>query len=94
MAAKVPLMSIESKSVVIIGGSSGIGLAIAGDVAIRTVDVADKQSVRKLFSEVGGIDHLVVTGSSVKTGALHELSPADARAAMDGKSTLPRPPWN
>ena len=70
-------MSIESESVVIIGGSSGIGLAIArqavdagaevtiagrseakletareaiaGDVTIRTVDVADEQSVKRLF---------------------------------------------
>ena len=106
-------MSIESESVVIIGGSSGIGLAIArqavdagaevtiagrseakletareaiaGDVTIRTVDVADEQSVKRLFSEVGRIDHLVVSGSSVKTGALRDLSLADARAAMDSK---------
>lgn len=98
---------------VIIGGSSGMGLAIAkeavdagadvtiagrsqakleqgrqaiaGDVATRTVDVSDEQSVKKMFSEIGSFDHLVVTASSVRTGPFRELSLADARASMDSK---------
>jgi NAD(P)-dependent dehydrogenase (short-subunit alcohol dehydrogenase family) len=106
-------MRIEGRSVVIIGGSSGMGLAIAkeavdagadvtiagrsqakleearqaiaGDVATRTVDVSDEQSVKKLFSEIGSFDHLVVTASSVRTGPFRELSLADARASMDSK---------
>jgi NAD(P)-dependent dehydrogenase (short-subunit alcohol dehydrogenase family) len=104
---------IEGQSVVIIGGSSGMGLAIAkeavdagadvtvagrsqaklnearqaiaGDVTTRTVDVSEEQSVKRLFSEIGSFDHLVVTGSSVRTGPLRELSLADARASMDSK---------
>jgi NAD(P)-dependent dehydrogenase (short-subunit alcohol dehydrogenase family) len=106
-------MRIEGQSVVIIGGSSGMGLAIAkeavdagadvtiagrseakldeahraiaGDVVTRTVDVSDEQSVKSLFSQIGLFDHLVVTGSSVRTGPLRELPLADARASMDSK---------
>jgi NAD(P)-dependent dehydrogenase (short-subunit alcohol dehydrogenase family) len=106
-------MRIEGQSVVIIGGSSGMGLAIAkeavdagadvtiagrsqarldeahraiaGDVVTCTVDVSDEQSVKRLFSQIGLFDHLVVTGSSVRTGPLRELSLTDARASMDSK---------
>ena len=59
--------------------------AIAGDVATSTVDVSDEESVKRLFSQIGSFDHLVVTGSSVRTGPLRELSLADARASMDSK---------
>jgi NAD(P)-dependent dehydrogenase (short-subunit alcohol dehydrogenase family) len=106
-------MSMEAQSIVIIGGSSGMGLAIAkeavdagadvtiagrsqakldearqaiaGDVATCTVDLSDEHSVKRLFSQIGSFDHLVVTGSSVKTSPLRELSLADARASMDSK---------
>jgi NAD(P)-dependent dehydrogenase (short-subunit alcohol dehydrogenase family) len=106
-------MGIENELVVIIGGSSGMGLAIAkeaadagaaviiagrsqgklddaqraisGDVTSHIVDLSDEGSVTKLFESIGPFDHLVVTGSSVKTGPLRELSLADARASMDSK---------
>ena len=91
-------MSLEAQSIVIIGGSSGIGLAIAkeavdagadvtiaGDVVIRTVDLSDEDSVKRLFLQIGSFDHLVVTGGSVKTGPFRELSLAEARASMDSK---------
>jgi NAD(P)-dependent dehydrogenase (short-subunit alcohol dehydrogenase family) len=106
-------MGIENESVVIIGGSSGMGLAIAkeaadagaaviiagrsqgkldqasrviaGDVASYIVDLSEEGSVKKLFQSIGLFDHLVITGSSVKTGQLRELSLADARASMDSK---------
>jgi NAD(P)-dependent dehydrogenase (short-subunit alcohol dehydrogenase family) len=106
-------MGIENESVVIIGGSSGMGLAIAkeaadagaaviiagrsqgkldeasrviaGDVASYIVDLSQEGSVMKLFQSIGSFDHLVITGSSVKTGQLRELSLADARASMDSK---------
>ena len=106
-------MGIENESVVIIGGSSGMGLAIAkeaadsgaaviiagrsqgkldeairviaGDVATYIVDLSDEGSVMKLFQSIGAFDHLVITGSSVKTGQLRELSLADARASMNSK---------
>ena len=106
-------MGIENESVVIIGGSSGMGLAIAkeaadsgaaviiagrsqgkldeasrviaADVASYIVDLSDEGSVMKLFQSIGSFDHLVITGSSVKTGQLREISLADARASMDSK---------
>jgi NAD(P)-dependent dehydrogenase (short-subunit alcohol dehydrogenase family) len=106
-------MGIENESVVIIGGSSGMGLAIAkeaadagaavtiagrsqskldeasraiaGDVTTYIVDLSDEGSVMKLFRSIGSFDHLVISGSSVKTGQLRELSIADARASMDSK---------
>jgi NAD(P)-dependent dehydrogenase (short-subunit alcohol dehydrogenase family) len=106
-------MGIENESVVIIGGSSGMGLAIAkeaadagaavtiagrsqskldeasraiaGDVTTYIVDLSDEGSVMKLFQSIGSFDHLVISGSSVKTGQLRELSIADARASMDSK---------
>jgi NAD(P)-dependent dehydrogenase (short-subunit alcohol dehydrogenase family) len=106
-------VSIESQSVVIIGGSSGIGLAIAkeavdagadvtiagrshtrleearksiaGEVTTRAVDLTQELSVQEFFSKVGALDHLVLTGSSVKAGGLRELSLTDARASMDSK---------
>jgi len=106
-------MGIENESAVIIGGSSGMGLAIAkeaadagaaviiagrsqnklddarraisGDVITHIVDLSDEGSVKKLFGSIGSFDHLVISGSSVKTGQLRELSLADARASMDSK---------
>ena len=101
-------MGIENESVVIIGGSSGMGLAIAkeaadagaavilagrsqgrlddarrtisGDVTVHIVDVSDEKSIMKLFGSIGSFDHLVISGSSVKTGRLCDFSLADARA--------------
>src|SRR5215469_15417518 len=106
-------MGIENESVVIIGGSSGMGLAIAkeaadagaaviiagrsqrrlddarraisGDVTVYIVDVSDEKSTMKLFGSIGSFDHLVISGSSVKTGQLCDFSLADARASMDSK---------
>jgi NAD(P)-dependent dehydrogenase (short-subunit alcohol dehydrogenase family) len=106
-------MSIEAQLVVIIGGSSGIGLAIAkgavdagadvtiagrsqskleqarlaisGDVTTRSLDISDEQSLQGFFSQTGPIDHLVITGGSVKTGSFHAYSLAEARACMDCK---------
>ena len=106
-------MGIENESVVIIGGSSGMGLAIAkeaadaggaviiagrsqsrlddarraisGDVTVYIVDVSDEKSIMKLFGSIGSFDHLVISGSSVKTGQLCDFSLADARASMDSK---------
>jgi NAD(P)-dependent dehydrogenase (short-subunit alcohol dehydrogenase family) len=106
-------MTIEGQSLVIIGGSSGMGFAIAkkaveaganvtiaarsrakldqarqaiaGDVTTHTVNVLEEESVKTLFSKIGPFDHLVVSGSSVRTGPLRELSLTDARASMDSK---------
>jgi NAD(P)-dependent dehydrogenase (short-subunit alcohol dehydrogenase family) len=106
-------MTIEGQSLVIIGGSSGMGLAIAkqavdagvnvtiasrsksklgdarqalaGRVTTHPLDVSDEPSVKTLFAKIGPFDHLVVSGSSVRTGSLRELPVAEARASMDSK---------
>jgi NAD(P)-dependent dehydrogenase (short-subunit alcohol dehydrogenase family) len=104
-------MNLQGERVVIIGGSSGIGLAtakaavsagakviiagrsvqklkqaqveIGGDVEISSLDLLHEDAVKKFFAEVGIIDHLVIPGSSVKTGAFRELETSDARESLD-----------
>lgn len=105
--------SIENQRVVVIGGSSGIGLAIAkaavadgakvviasrsaeklrqasleigSAVESRPLDLTQEETVMSFFQELGTIDHLVVSGSSVKTGSLKQLAVADARSSFDSK---------
>ncbi|MBE9189622.1 SDR family oxidoreductase [Gloeocapsopsis crepidinum LEGE 06123] len=106
-------MSLANKKVVIIGGSSGIGLAtakatltaqakvlIAGrsleklqqaqqeigdEVEIRSLDLLQENAIKQFCTDVGVIDHLVIPGSSVKTGLLRELDTADAQKSMASK---------
>jgi NAD(P)-dependent dehydrogenase (short-subunit alcohol dehydrogenase family) len=58
---------------------------LPGILPSRTVDLSDEDSVKRLFSQTGSFDHLVVAGSSVETGPFRELSLADARASVDSK---------
>lgn len=106
-------MSLANKKVVIIGGSSGIGLATAkaatavqakviiagrsleklqqaqkeiGDtVETRSLDLLEEDAIKQFCTEIGVIDHLVIPGSSVITGLLHELDTADAQKSMASK---------
>ncbi len=106
-------MKLSEKKVLVIGGSSGMGLAIAAAsaragadvlIASRTesklreaaakigsgvkyypVDFTDEASVKGLVDFAGAIDHLVISGSAVKTGPLKELPIADAKSSMDSK---------
>ena len=105
--------ALKNKTVVVIGGSSGMGLAVAeksarsaarvviasrsqeklkaaaaqigGDVHWQVVDTTDEVSVSDLFERLGTVDHLVIPGSSVKTGALRELPLADGLFTMQSK---------
>jgi NAD(P)-dependent dehydrogenase (short-subunit alcohol dehydrogenase family) len=104
---------LENKTVVVIGGSSGMGLAVAenasrsgarvviasrsqdklaaaagrigGDVHWQVVDSTKEASVEDLFERLGAVDHLVIPGSSVKTGPLRELPLADGMFTMQSK---------
>ena len=104
---------LTNKTVVVIGGSSGMGLAVAkkssqsgarvviasrsqdklkaaaakigGDVHWQVVDTTDETSVADLFERLGAVEHLVIPGSSVKTGTLREMSLADGRFTMQSK---------
>ncbi len=102
---------MQNQKVVVIGGTSGMGLAIAklavargAHVIVgsrsadkvakaasetggegRVIDTTSEESVQAFFAAVGGLDHLVVTGSSVKTGTLNELPLADAEFTFRSK---------
>jgi NAD(P)-dependent dehydrogenase (short-subunit alcohol dehydrogenase family) len=104
---------LRHKTVVVVGGSEGIGRAVAeecalleakvvvtsrslekaqavaagmaGDVLGRSVDTLQEESVRALFSELGEIDHLVVSASEVRTGSLLDMPLADAEKTFRSK---------
>jgi len=50
-----------------------------------TADVTGEESVRRLFGEVGELDHLLVTASPGRPGAFLGQDLAAARSFMDGK---------
>lgn len=107
------LPAMQNQVVAVIGGTSGMGLAIAELAAARgakvivgsrsadkvaavaqqlgngaegrTVDTSSEDSVREFFAAAGELDHLVVSGSSVKTGTLRELPLADAEYTFRSK---------
>jgi NAD(P)-dependent dehydrogenase (short-subunit alcohol dehydrogenase family) len=107
-------MSLAGKRVMVVGGSSGIGLAaarrlasagarvivvgraedklarakteIGGDVETRAADLADEAAARRLFDDIGPLEHLVITaGGSPAWGPFLELEPMRLRAAFEGK---------
>jgi NAD(P)-dependent dehydrogenase (short-subunit alcohol dehydrogenase family) len=102
---------MKNQVVAIVGGTSGMGLAIAKLAAERgarvivgsrsqekvsaaateigcegrVVDSMNEESVREFFEATGTLDHLVVSGSAVKTGTLAELPLADAEFTFRSK---------
>lgn len=104
---------LHHQTVVVIGGSSGMGLALAkkasqsnarvviagrsrdkltsaaeqigGEVHWQVVDTTIEASVIDLFERLGSVDHLVIPGSSVKTGPLRDLSLTDGQFSMQSK---------
>ena len=104
-------MNFAGQKVVVVGGSSGIGLSTAelakregGEVIIASrsaeklnaaaaklgvkaiqADVANDDSVTKLFQSCGPVDHVVVTAAQLKTGPFKTVSMDDVRATMEGK---------
>jgi NAD(P)-dependent dehydrogenase (short-subunit alcohol dehydrogenase family) len=101
--------TMKGQRVVVVGGTSGMGLATvraaaalgaevvsAGrrplaqresvpGVEAAEVDITDEESVRMLFDRVGALDHVLVTASAGKPGALLDQDLATARTFMDGK---------
>jgi len=49
------------------------------------IDTTSEESVREFFGEAGVVDHVVVSGSSVKTGTLVDLPLADAEYTFRSK---------
>jgi NAD(P)-dependent dehydrogenase (short-subunit alcohol dehydrogenase family) len=101
--------ALEGQRVVVVGGTSGMGLAtvraataLGAEVVAAgrrplaerkpvvgaqqaEVDVTDEVSVRRLFEDVGELDHLLVTATAGTPGAFLDQDLAAARSFMDGK---------
>src|SRR5258707_2963987 len=108
---------LGGKKVFVVGGSSGMGFAVAklsheagatvvlasrskdkllakakelgNDVQVQELDTTREESIKAAFANVGKIDHLVIPGSSTKTGPLKSLSLADAEFTMRSKAFRP-----
>ncbi|PSU36256.1 SDR family oxidoreductase [Photobacterium lutimaris] len=90
-------MSQEKITYVIIGGTSGIGEAVAkyfdnGEnivhVASRQtgLDISDEKAVHCYFESIGAFDHLVITaGSYAPAGKVTDVAIEDAKVAFDTK---------
>lgn len=109
--------TLQHQHVVIVGGSSGMGKAIAklaasngarvtiasrneeklraaaeslqGDVNIAAVDTTDEMSVKAWAAELGTVNHLVISASSVAHGAFTDLATDDLRKMFEAKFTGP-----
>ncbi|MBO2687116.1 SDR family oxidoreductase [Shewanella algae] len=90
-------MQTDNQIYVVIGGTSGIGAELAGQlraegaqvhVASRRtgLDISDEQSVYHFFESVGAFDHLIITaGSFAPAGMVVDVELAQAKAAFDTK---------
>jgi NAD(P)-dependent dehydrogenase (short-subunit alcohol dehydrogenase family) len=73
---------------VIIASRSGERLqkaAQALNVRAIAADVTQDDAVKKLFQEVGRVDHVVVTAAVLKAGHIKQMSIEDAKATMESK---------
>ncbi|MFA0469603.1 SDR family oxidoreductase [Vibrio sp. 10N.222.51.E8] len=87
----------EQRTFVIIGGTSGIGKALAMKlrnenntvhVASRHtgLNISNEKSICEYFESIGVFDHLIVTaGSSAPAGKVTDVATADAKTAFDTK---------
>jgi NAD(P)-dependent dehydrogenase (short-subunit alcohol dehydrogenase family) len=100
---------MKQATVVVIGGLSGIGRAVAeraaaegarviavgrraapagwpAQIETATLDITDEAAVERFFSELGALDHLVVTsGPVIGSAKLAELDVNAAKEAFDVK---------
>ncbi len=88
MGLAIAKLAAERGARVIVGSRSQEKVSAAA-AAIgcegRVVDSTSEDSVREFFASTGTLDHLVVSGSAVKTGTLAELPLADAEFTFRSK---------
>jgi NAD(P)-dependent dehydrogenase (short-subunit alcohol dehydrogenase family) len=106
-------MKLKNQTVVVVGGSSGMGLGIAeavakegarviiaarnfercqqvaskigSDTEARAIDMTSEEKVEEFFKVMGCIDHLLIPGSSVKTGPIKTTSTKDVLESIGSK---------
>lgn len=90
-------MNQEKTTFVIIGGTSGIGEAVAQKfinenttvhIASRStgLDISDENAVHHYFESIGPIDHLIITaGSFAPSGKVIDVAVEEAKTAFDIK---------
>ena len=87
---------MNEQKAIIIGGTSGIGSAVAEALSQRsievkaigrsTLDITDPTAIEAYFQALGAIDHVVVTaGSQAPGGTLLDLELDRAKTAFDTK---------
>ncbi|MGO4714103.1 SDR family oxidoreductase [Bradyrhizobium sp. 2TAF24] len=59
--------------------------ALGGSVAHGVIDVTDDASVERFFAADKAYDHVVVTAADVRIAPIHDISIAEAQAAMNSK---------
>ena len=90
MGFAVAEQSLREGAKVIIASRSAEKLKAAvqklgSNAAFKELDSTNEDSIKKMFEAIGVIDHLVITGSSTKTGPLKQLSLADAEFTFRSK---------
>jgi NAD(P)-dependent dehydrogenase (short-subunit alcohol dehydrogenase family) len=83
--ATVRAAAAEGAEVVSAGRRAGTARESIGGVRQAEVDVTDEASVRRLFEDVGSLDHLLVSASPGSPGPFLEQDLAAARTFIDGK---------
>jgi len=91
-------VNLTDQHVVVLGGTSGIGAAIADlaqqngarvTVASRrsspSIDLTDPEGIETFFANLGPLDHLVVTANQPVSGPLTDLTPERLATATDIK---------
>ncbi|GAA3438665.1 SDR family oxidoreductase [Kutzneria kofuensis] len=95
-------MTLTDKKVLIVGGSSGIAAQLKSDlvaagadvtlVGRRTspaLDLTDEDSIRRLASELGEVDHIVSLAAAHANGPVTELDRDAVHTALDAKIVGP-----
>lgn len=87
--------SLEGQKIAVIGGTGGIGAALAtlaeaaGAVVVRAgraqIDTLDETSIARFFAALGPIEHLVVSAAAVRPGLFKGGDVDAARQSIQGK---------